>query len=211
MRAKRRSTESGDVSGDTEVIREANEGVIVASGGDMETGEASGGDRETREASSGDREAGGASGDDWEASENYLSDIEDESASSSDDEDEFDEEKAQTCFDDWMVSLPSLDRKMLAVSLSQSFVQRQRMNLTEAVKETASFVGVNEKTVRKYRKEFFSNRGKFPETKRGKYTRECLLNNEDLRLEASMWVRENTYKKGATNMTALAFCECVNG
>ena len=54
------------------------------------------------------------------------------------------------------------------------------MKLTDAAREAASFVGVNEKTVRKYRKEFFSNQGRFLEDKRGKYTRQCHLNNKDL-------------------------------
>ena len=36
----------------------------------------------------------------------------------------------------------------------------------------------------------------------GKYKRYWLLNNENLRLQASMWVRENSYKKGEPNMMA---------
>lgn len=138
-----------------------------------------------------------------------LSDIEDESAPSSDDE-ELTDEKAQNCFDDWVVSLPALDRKMLAVSLSETFIKRQKMKATDAVVEAASFVGVNEKTVRSYRREFFSNKGKFKETKRGHYTRNSHLQNEDLKLDAAMWVRENAHKKGAANMTASSFCQWVN-
>ena len=38
-----------------------------------------------------------------------LSDIEDKSALRSDDEGRFDDEKAQGCFDDWMISPPSQD------------------------------------------------------------------------------------------------------
>ena len=37
-----------------------------------------------------------------------------------------------------------------------------------------------------------------------------LLNDETLRLDASMWVRENAHKKGAPNMTAASFCSWVN-
>ena len=44
---------------------------------------------------------------------------------------------------------------MLAVSLSQSFVKRHKMNHTDAVRETASFVGINKETVRKYHKSIF--------------------------------------------------------
>ena len=84
------------------------------------------------------------------------------------------------------------------------------MKMTDAVREAAAFVGINEKTVRKYRKEFFSNRGQFPETKKGKYIRHCLLNNETLGLDAAMGVRDNACKKGAANMTASSFCQWVN-
>ena len=139
-----------------------------------------------------------------------LSDIEDESACSTDEEESFDEEKAQNCLDDWVLSLPATDRKMLSVALTQTFLLRQRMKVTDAVREAASFVGFNEKTVRKYRKEYFACCGHFPEEKRGKYKRDCLITNEDIKLKAAMWVRENSYKKGATNMTAASFCSWVN-
>ena len=216
-----RAMETGEASEGAIETGEASRGAMATgetSGGDRGAGGASGGVRETGESSeetgevSGSvGETGGTSGGVGERGEGIgLSDIEDESAPSSDDDDTFDEEKAQTCFDDWMVSLPALDRKMLAVSLSQCFITRQKMKLTDAVKKAGSFVGVNEKTVRKYRKEYFSNHGRFLETKRGKYTRQCLLNNEDLRLEASIWVHENAHKKGGANMTALSFCQWVN-
>ena len=182
------------------------------SGGRGETAESSGGRGETAESSRGGGESVELSSDgsrdtSGEASL-YLSEIEDESGPESDVN--FDDEKAQNLFDDWVVNLPALDRKMLAVSLSQSFIKRQQMKLTDAVREAASFVGLNEKTVRKYRNDFFTNQGQFPETRRGKYTRESLLSNENLRLDAAMWVRENSYKKGAANMTAASFREWVN-
>ena len=37
-----------------------------------------------------------------------------------------------------------------------------------------------------------------------------MLNEESLRLDALMFVRENAYKKGAANLTARMFCEWVN-
>ena len=45
---------------------------------------------------------------------------------------------------------------------------------------------------------------------RGRYERFCLFNDENIKLEASMWVRQNAHKKGAANMTASSFCEWVN-
>ena len=174
------------------------------SAGHGDVGEFSSGCGDVGESSGGLAEQEGTSG-------GYgLSDIEDESALSSDDEGRFDDDKAQGCFDDWMISLPSQDRKMLAVSLYQTFMKRQKMKATDAAREAASFVGFNERTVRKYNDDFFTNRGQFPETKRGKYTWQCLLSNEILRLEAAMWVQENAYQKGAANMTAASFCQWVN-
>ena len=113
-------------------------------------------------------------------------------------------------FDDWVVSLRSYDRKLLSVALLQAFKTRQGMLLMDAAQESASFAGFNEKTVRRYRKQFFDGKGRFEDTKQGKYERSCLLNEEELRLDAAMWARENAYKKGEANMTAGKFCQWVN-
>ena len=130
-----------------------------SSAGRGDVGEFSSGRGDVGESSDGLAEQEGTSG-------GYgLSDIEDESALISDDEGRFDDDKAQGCFDDWMISLQSQDRKMLAVSLYQTFMKRQKMKATDAAGEAASFVGFNERTVRKYNDDFFTNRGQFPETK----------------------------------------------
>ena len=69
---------------------------------------------------------------------------------------------------------------------------------------------LNEKTVRQYRKQFLDGKGRFTDTKQGKYECHCLLNDEELRLHAAMWAREHAYKKGEANMTAERFCQWVN-
>ena len=130
--------------------------------------------------------------------------------SSSEEEGEFGEEQAQELFDDFMVSLPLLQRKTLAVLLMHSFRVRQKLSVTGAALEAASITGFNERTVRKYKKQFYENRGKFPESRQGKFERHCLFNDENLRLQAAMWVRENSYQKGEANMTARSFCQWVN-
>ena len=79
-----------------------------------------------------------------------------------------------------------------------------------AAKEPASFVGFNEATVRRYCEQFYDSKGKFAENKQGSYKRKCLLNDEELCLNAAMWAREHAYKKGAANMTAGMFCQGVN-
>ena len=82
---------------------------------------------------------------------------------------------------------------------------------TRAALESAWITGFNEKTVRCYRDEFLANNGSFREEIRGKYTRLSLFNDENLRMEASMWVREHAVQKGEGNMTARSFCRWVNG
>ena len=117
---------------------------------------------------------------------------------------------AQGVFDDWVVSLRAYDRKILSVSLLETLRARQGLSVVDAAKESASFTGYNERTVRGYRKQFFEGKGKLEETRQGKYKRGCLLNDESLRLDAAMWARENAYKKGEPNMTAGKFCQYVN-
>lgn len=118
------------------------------------------------------------------------------SGSSSNDADSpFDNNMAQDIFDDWVVSLPLTERKMLAVMLMETVQKRFNIKSTAAALEAAWITGFNEKTVRKYRKEFFENRGKFKDEARGKYKRFCLFNEEALCLQASMWIRENAVKK----------------
>jgi hypothetical protein len=138
--------------------------------------------------------------------ERDTNNLTDEGESSSSESD-FDEDAAQGVFDDWVASLRSYDRKLLSVALLEAFKTRQGMLLMDAAQESASFTGFNEKTVRRYRKQFFDG---FEDMKQGKYERCCLLNEEELRLDAVMWARENAYKKGEANMTAGKFCQWVN-
>ena len=130
--------------------------------------------------------------------------------SSSESEGDFDTDDAQHCFDDFVISLPSLARKTLSVSLMHYFQQRQGINMKQSAQEAAYITGYNEKTIREYRLDFLTNRVRFSDVKRGKYERFYLFNDENIHLEASMWVRQNAHKKGAANMTALSFCEWIN-
>ena len=136
----------------------------------------------------------------------YRSDEEpDENRSSS--EEEF---NSQEIFDDWMVSLRLDQRKMLAVILMESFKGRQKMNVKDAAQEAGSIVGFNEKTIRRYQNDFFSNEGQFTVRQQGKYERHCVYHDEELNLKAAAWVREHGFVKGAPNMTAQSFCDWTN-
>ena len=130
--------------------------------------------------------------------------------SESDEEGEFDQQKAQEIFDDFVLSLPLEQRRLLGVILMESFKSRQKMNVKDAAREAGSIIGFNEKTIRRHRNDFFSNKGKLTLSRQGKYERHCVYHDEDLNRKAREWVRENAFKKGAPNMNAAAFCEFVN-
>ena len=83
-----------------------------------------------------------------------------------------------------MVSLPALQRKTLAVLL----MEKTKYGC-DGCCSGGSFN--YEKTVRLYRKEFIESQGQFKEIRQGKYRRNCLLRDENLGLEAAMWVREH--------------------
>ena len=103
--------------------------------------------------------------------------------SSSESEGDFDTDDAQHCFDDFVISLPSLARKTLSVSLMHYFQQCQGMNVKQSAQEAAYITGYNEKTIREYRLDFLANRGRFSDFKRGKYERFYLFNDENIHLE----------------------------
>ena len=122
-------------------------------------------------------------------------------------EEEFD---AQEALDEWILTLRLEQRKMLAVTLMESFKTRQKMNVKEAATEAGSIVGFSEKTIRKYRNDFFSNQGSLTPHRQGKYERHCVYHDEHLNHKAAEWVRANAFSKGQPNMTAQTFCDWVN-
>ena len=139
-----------------------------------------------------------------------ISENSDNDSSDSEEDEEFSGERAQEIFDEWILSLRLDQRRMLSVILMESFKNRQNMNTKDAAQESGSIVGFNEKTVRKYRNDFFNNKGSLSEFRQGKYERHCVYHNEDVNKKAREWVRENGFKKGEPNMTAASFCEYVN-
>ena len=121
-------------------------------------------------------------------------------------EEEFTEERAQEIFDNFVMALPRDVRRMLAVILIELSRRGRKCKLFLL----PSIMGYNKCTVRKYRDEFFLNKGELEKTKRGKYTRCCVYNDEEINHKAAVWVRENAFQKGAPNVTAYGFCEWVN-
>ena len=133
----------------------------------------------------------------------YRSDEEPEPDEPSSDE----EFSPQDYLDDWILSLCLDQRKMLAVILMESYKKCMKLNAKDAATETGSVVGFNEKTVHRYRNDFFQNEGHFTIPMQGKYERHCIYHGEGLNHKAAEWVREHAFVKGQPNMTAQSFCD----
>jgi hypothetical protein len=127
-----------------------------------------------------------------------------------DDDSSHEEFAPQELFNDWMLSLRLDQRKMLSVILMETFKSRIKMNAKDAATEAGSVVGFNEKTVRRYRNDFFENKGEFTIQQQGKYERHCVYHDEALNHKAAEWVREHAFVKGEPNMTSQSFCDWVN-
>ena len=125
-------------------------------------------------------------------------------------DDTFDDERVQDIFDEFILSFPIDNRRMLAVLLAESFRTRQGMGIVYAAREAGSIVGYSDKTVRKLRKQFYENKGVLRERTQGKYERVTIYRDEELNEAAAKWVRENAFTKGKPNMTAQSFCQWAN-
>ena len=79
------------------------------------------------------------------------------------------------------------------------------MQVVAAATEAGSIMGYNERTVRKYREEFFLAKESW---RRQSEVSTCVA--VFTMMKAAAWVRENAFQKGAPNNTAYSFCEWVN-
>ena len=110
----------------------------------------------------------------------------------------------------WLQELSKENIKMLSIMLWETFVERFGLTKTSAAKESALCLGVNEKTIRIWRKDFLTQLGDFSESKQGRHSHPFILDDENLRHTAAAWVRNNSSCKGQPNMTADKFCDWVN-
>ena len=99
---------------------------------------------------------------------------------------------------------------MLAVTLMESFKTRLKMNVKDAAREAGSIVGFSDKTVRKYRNNFFVNKGSLTPLKQGKYERHCIYHDEQLNHKSAEWVRAHAFVKDDPSVTAQSFCHWIN-
>ena len=112
---------------------------------------------------------------------------------------------------DWVSSLPREDLYSLSLLLFHILSHDFQLLIGPASKIIASHLKRNAKTIQKWRVEFLKNEGELPKFIRGKYNRtNAIAKNEQLTEEATLYVRENAFLKGAPNLTARSFCSWVN-
>ena len=119
---------------------------------------------------------------------------------------EFTSDDARACYDDWLVTLPRENVQMMAMMLYDSYIERFGLLQTKAAEEVALLLGVNEKTIRRWRYDWIDNNGSFSASSKGKYKRYVAIDDEEYRDKALKWIRENASAKGKPNMTAATFC-----
>ena len=141
-----------------------------------------------------------------------------EQYSSDDDDDACDEEYKGTLtsedtaaiYSDWVSEMKRIDKQKVAMMLYDNYVERMGLQKTEAAKGVGLFLGVSDKTVRLWRKEFLCNDGEFLEDSRGKHARYQVMFDEEYRDKALEWVRSHCSVKGKPNMVASDFSEWTN-
>ena len=142
----------------------------------------------------------------------HNSSDEDENRSDRDvcEDDEFTQDQAKETYIEWMQVQTRETKQTLGVMLMDRFIVKWKFVKTRAAEEAAEIIGVNEKTVRRWYKKFYDNRGQFNEDARGQYERLCVLKDEQCRKRALVWVQGHVYNKGGPVMTAADFVHFVN-
>ena len=88
---------------------------------------------------------------------------------------------AQHAYHDWVKQQPKDTVKMVAVMAMDTFMIRFGLTAVGAAKEAGLLLQVNEKTVRTWKKDFYSNDGSFSDSKQGKHCRPFVLDDEECR------------------------------
>ncbi len=112
---------------------------------------------------------------------------------------------------DWLDELDNGDMKMFAMTLYYHFWNNGKESVHRASAKVSKIIGKDERTIRAWKAQFEKEEGIFPETTRGKYVRDSLINDERFKLKATKWVREHAFVKGQPNMTGADFQNYING
>ena len=111
-----------------------------------------------------------------------------------------------------MISHLDRDNKV-SLSLLVCFQLKKQLDLgdTKAIEFAVMMIGRSDKTVCRFRSQFFENDSEIPQSKQGKYQRSGILwVRKEPTKEAVRLIRENTNVKGQPNLTIPKFCEWVN-
>ena len=120
------------------------------------------------------------------------------------------QDEFQGVYDDWIFGLDRDDRKMMAMFMYDNYMQRFDMRKTAAAVEVGQALGISDKTIRLWRRDFISNGGEFHDYGRGKYERYVIIDDAEYKEMALGWIRSHTSVKGRPNMTAANFYSWVN-
>lgn len=138
-----------------------------------------------------------------------LSESDNESGDDGDSAD-FTREDSDAVYRDWLLKIDREDKMMMAMMMHDNYTSRFGLTNTSAAAEVSLLLGLNEKTIRLWRKDFITNRGAFSEYQRGSYARYVVVKDEEYRDKALEWCRANSFVKGRPNMTASRFRVWVN-
>ena len=108
-------------------------------------------------------------------------------------------------FEDWIFSLKRDDKKMMSMMMYDNYVSRFGLGKTAAAVEVGQVLGVSDKTIRLWRRDFLTHGGEFSEYQRGMYARYIVIEDEEYKKVALTWIRANSSVKGRPNMTASDF------
>ena len=118
---------------------------------------------------------------------------------------------AETICEEWVSQLDRDDRVALGLFLCSQMTRHLEIKETRAAELTGLMIGKSDKTICKWKKQFYDNDGVIPESQQGKYLQSGVLwSNKDLNKKASRYIRENACVKGQPNLTVAKFCEWVN-
>jgi len=78
-------------------------------------------------------------------------------------EDKIAEDEIHAIYEDWLSDMKRTDKQKVTMIVYDNYMQRFGLTKTGAAEETGKLFGVNEKTIRRWRKEFLSNTGEFNE------------------------------------------------
>ena len=116
---------------------------------------------------------------------------------SDDDDDsiEFEEFEPEEFYEVWVNCQSKYTIKILALILMDIFRTRFCLTDVAAASEAGRIVGYSERSIRSWHTDFYSNKGEFEESLRGKHSRPYVLDDEICREKALSWLHERLMTK----------------